>query len=535
MSVEKEIFIGLVGGVGVDFEAVICALKNELKRQNFIVEDLVLSDFVRQFYRLSKAAESSELERISYLMDKATTLRKKYCNSILTLLSIAKIYELRNKYKNSNVRVAYILKSFKRPEEIKLMRRMYGRNFILVSVHSSDDFRNKNLLQIEISKNKNKSKDSIKKRVKELIEKDFQETYFFHKKNGQNLAGTFPYAHVFVNTDKELKESITRFFDILFDHPFHTPTIDERNMFIAKGVALRSSDLSRQVGAVIANKNGDVIATGCNDVPKFGGGFYEPDDPSDKRDFQKGKDSNVQEKIEILEDIIKKLAEIYPDICKKNIKTDDLYSKLDQVSAKITDLLEFGRPVHAEMEAICDAARRGISVVGSTLYCTTYPCHLCAKLILAVGIRRVVYIDPYPKSAAKKLFDEAIKESQGDIHEHDNFLIVDAFMGIAPRRYLYVFKQDNRKLKDKLNAKLPERSNDSNFLYARSPINYILREITVLKILKEKFNLQLPARSALGKVLNECKSQFSKLSKINSIKDWAIKNWDEIVQKKKSK
>ncbi len=66
--------------------------------------------------------------------------------------------------------------------------------------------------------------------------------------------------------------------------------------------------------------------------------------------------------------------------------------------------MEFGRIVHAEMSAITDAARRGLSVKDATLYCTTFPCHMCARHILAAGIMRVVYIEPYPKSMAKELY-----------------------------------------------------------------------------------------------------------------------------------
>ena len=71
---------------------------------------------------------------------------------------------------------------------------------------------------------------------------------------------------------------------------------------------------------------------------------------------------------------------------------------------RVTSIIEFGRIVHAEMSAITDAARRGLSVRGATLYCTTFPCHMCARHIISSGIKRVVYIEPYPKSMAKELY-----------------------------------------------------------------------------------------------------------------------------------
>ena len=62
--------------------------------------------------------------------------------------------------------------------------------------------------------------------------------------------------------------------------------------------------------------------------------------------------------------------------------------------SRVMDLIEFGRILHAEMSALSDAARKGICVEGATLYCTTFPCHLCAKLIVAAGITKVVYLEP---------------------------------------------------------------------------------------------------------------------------------------------
>lgn len=53
------------------------------------------------------------------------------------------------------------------------------------------------------------------------------------------------------------------------------------------------------------------------------------------------------------------------------------------------------RAVHAEANAIADAARRGVSVLCGTCYCTHLPCPYCTKLLLAAGVRRVVYVEKY--------------------------------------------------------------------------------------------------------------------------------------------
>ena len=63
--------------------------------------------------------------------------------------------------------------------------------------------------------------------------------------------------------------------------------------------------------------------------------------------------------------------------------------------------------VHAEQNAIIQAARLGIVLEGATLYCTHQPCTICAKMIINAGISRVVYKHGYPDEFSIKLFSEA--------------------------------------------------------------------------------------------------------------------------------
>lgn len=63
--------------------------------------------------------------------------------------------------------------------------------------------------------------------------------------------------------------------------------------------------------------------------------------------------------------------------------------------------------IHAEQNAIIQAARLGISVKGATLYCTHQPCVICSKMIVNAGIARVVYEKEYPDEFSLEIFDEA--------------------------------------------------------------------------------------------------------------------------------
>lgn len=192
-------------------------------------------------------------------------------------------------------------------------------------------------------------------------------------------------------------------------------------------------------------------------MPCAGGGAYWEGDTSsesnDYRDFKEGVDANAQMKNENVKEIfdaLKKagwLSDTYKDKDIQNLLDSALYSEKSPAILKdtgIANIIEFGRIVHAEMTAITDAARRGIALKGATLYTTTFPCHVCARHILASGIQRVVYIEPYPKSHAGVQYKKAIRiDDSADADS--NAVQFDAFMGIAPRVFMPLFTKVERK------------------------------------------------------------------------------------------
>ncbi len=68
---------------------------------------------------------------------------------------------------------------------------------------------------------------------------------------------------------------------------------------------------------------------------------------------------------------------------------------------------ELCRALHAEMNALLQAAHYGISVSGGIMYCTDQPCVICAKMILNAGIKKVIIKSSYPDELARKFFQEA--------------------------------------------------------------------------------------------------------------------------------
>jgi len=74
---------------------------------------------------------------------------------------------------------------------------------------------------------------------------------------------------------------------------------------------------------------------------------------------------------------------------------------------------------------------------GARLFCTTFPCHICARHIVAAGIGEVVYIEPYPKSRTADLFPDSIAVNPAERTTKVNFY---PFVGVAQRRYFDLFE-----------------------------------------------------------------------------------------------
>ena len=202
---------------------------------------------------------------------------------------------------------------------------------------------------------------------------------------------------------------VVRFIDAIFGKADIAPTRWEYGMYAAKSASLRSSDLSRQVGAAIFTSDGELISQGCNEVPKAFGGTYWDGDLLDHRDVKLGHDPNDLIKKEVVRDFLERLLEggmlsekataiggaaAIVDTLIRPATDGDPKGHGCLSGASIMELTEYGRVVHAEMGAICDAARLGRALKGAVLFCTTFPCHNCTKHLLAVGISRVVYMEP---------------------------------------------------------------------------------------------------------------------------------------------
>ena len=469
---DPEIVVGLIGPVGTDLVRTCSILEEEFSHFRYDQVVIRLSSLLSQIIdfrnKLSPEKNDSEFERIKNYMDAGTGLRRKTGRGdILALMAVAAIRDHRisinskSKRKNPNLseedlgkrripRTAYVLNSLKHPDEIKILRNIYGKGFILISVYSPKELRAEALAELIAVKGKKGTSRNYKDSAYQLIQRDEDEEEKDHL--GQNVGGAFPLADLFVDgRDLEKQRSeIRRFLEKFFGHKYHSPTKDEFGMFQAKAASIRSADMSRQVGAVITSEDGEVLSVGCNEIPKFGGGLYWEGDNPDKRDFRLGYDSSVRYRKRMISEVVdafyrkgfllggkgpggRRLAKEITEG-----KSNDLFD-----DALISNVIEYGRSVHAEMAALMSAARNGISVKGGILYSTTFPCHLCARHIIAAGISRVVYIEPYPKSMAPSLYDDSLVVDSPD--RVAGKVTFEAFVGISPTIYMNLFSSEGKR------------------------------------------------------------------------------------------
>jgi deoxycytidylate deaminase len=430
----SELIIGLVSAVGTEVGLVVNTLIDRLGLFDYrSVEQIHIAKDVIRKTDPDLYKTDDEYQRVNELMTAGDKARKRAKdNSILALGAAAEIGKKRLEKEGEprvRQRQAYIINSLKHPEEVERLRQIYGDGFYLIGVYSDEDRRLTQLVE---------KKGIHEDQARRLMERDADEQL----KHGQRTRDTFYLADFFVHLESDtykVDHYMYRILDIIFGHPYVTPTFDEYAMFMAYAASLRSSDLSRQVGAVMTRDN-EIIATGANDCPRFGGGLYWPEfdekgvirDAKNGRDHTRGRDANHIEKQRIIQDILN-------DARSKELDTDGWRSILKH--SRIEDIMEYSRSVHAEMEAVMSCARNGIGSRNATLYCTTFPCHNCAKHIVAAGIKRVVYIEPYPKSKAAEFHGDSITLGSPQ-QEPGNTVSFEPFVGIGPRKFFDLFSMD---------------------------------------------------------------------------------------------
>ncbi|MBG6669009.1 deoxycytidylate deaminase [Pseudomonas aeruginosa] len=484
----KELVIGLAGAVGCNLKDVYSQLRRQFENFAYDVRLVKISDIIKDYYKTHPIppqlshikAESLDAltssARYKALQDLGNDIRSTIAPYALATQAIRTISLERERQLVANgqdepPRTVYIVDQLKHPAEVALFKNVYRNVFYLIGVLSPEEAR--------ISQLKQEDMDAVA--AQELVERDRNE----NDDCGQKLEKTIQHADFFIRHALGGIQSLTapceRFVGLVHGKNGLTPTVDEAGMYAAYSASLKSACLSRQVGASIADSKGNIVSLGWNDVPKAGGGLYGADDgEGDQRCVHKGgKCQNDHHKNRLVEKVV--------SLIQKELKIDaetarGLSGKIMQ-HTPVGSLIEYSRAVHAEMEAILNLARKKSGTTsGATLYSTTYPCHNCARHIIAAGIMRVVYIEPYEKSLATTLHSDAVSKNKSD----DHMVVFENFEGVSPKRYAAFFGGGSDR-KDPHGTALHIVSREANLISTELLDSYIDVESKVVQLAVDEF------------------------------------------------
>lgn len=459
----EELVIGVVGAIGSGISRTAKKIKDILEGQyDYSVEIIKASDIIRENAKKTSCPEPAEVgsARIRDLQIIGTELRRKFEEGYIAAKAIEKIAARRDRSdafdeaalqrQPKRLRRATIIDSLKHQEETRLFRNVYGDIYWQFTVFAPPSIRADRLLE---------DPDIERSDLDDIFERDKDDK---EEKYGQKVSKTAHLSDFFIRNDKKdegdsspLTRAVERYLEIIFNISIHTPTADEAGMYAALSAAKKSACLSRQVGAALYSSDRELISVGWNDVPKASGGLYLTDDKKDYRCFRwkGGICHNDKKKEDLYTKIFDKLKA--EGLLARKTDKEKLRSAL--MGTPVRDLIEYSRSIHAEMEAIVSAGRTGkVGMVGGTLYTTTFPCHNCARHIVAAGISKVYYIEPYPKSLASELHSDAIKNVEEPTEEEptekdEKKVAFIQYEGVGPKSALRLFHYDKeRKIKGKV-------------------------------------------------------------------------------------
>lgn len=454
----NEFVIGVMGAVGCGLARVVTDFEVQLIALGYKVVRVKMSNFITaQIENGTVQVPAPDLEnRYLKYQTGGNLLRERFGHEIMAKYAVNQIGRNRlsidpqlQDLTKEPPRIAYIIDQIKHPAEVALLRTVYRNIFYLVGVMSLETNRKTRLsdegLHPEI--------------IEKVVNRDRKEGHKF----GQQLEKSFKLADYFIHhplgSQEVIPEQVKRFLNLIHGDNSITPTKHEHAMYIAYSTAMKSSCLSRQVGAAITDLSGRLIAVGTNDVPQYKGGLYSSESIKDDRCFKERKIcENSAEKNRRHEKLVNGIRLKFSEIFKVGEQLEIANAEVESVAkflyeeSGIPDLIEFSRAVHAEMDALISITRGGGgSTVGGNLYATTFPCHNCARHILAAGVEKVYYIEPYEKSLAPEAHGDAI-----EVLDHDDELTDSQgtqvtklrfvhFSGVGPRMYTDFFQRESRK------------------------------------------------------------------------------------------
>lgn len=355
-----------------------------------------------------------------------------YIYSLATLIN-----KLIKAWKNKSKECHICIDSLRNSLEIMFFKERYSA-FYMVAIHNDarHEYRIKDRISNLINQNEQVCYNDVNLIAQKVIEldkreygvKDFKEGHFF----APDVENCIQKSEIHINNPGEKLDDFnnnrrnTTFYTMieqwmkiksLISHPgLITPSHEERCMQIAYNSKFNSGCISRQVGAIITDEYNSIRSIGWNDVPKGSVpcNLRDLDDIVDIRridildksystfeieqkesSYNNGNNFAENVKLIYINDIIKtKEFGLNHSFCFKSLH-NNFENKDNQVHT---------RSLHAEENAMMQVSKfGGQPLKNGTLYTTASPCELCAKKAYQLGVKKIIYIDPYPGISLKHI------------------------------------------------------------------------------------------------------------------------------------
>lgn len=351
---------------------------------------------------------------------------------------------LRKRDDNGNRRASrVVIDSIRNSLEAFYLRERYSA-FYLIAVHD-DEHHDKHLIQkisdlfgesIRDKEDHKRHIDLIFEKVKQLNaeevkNKDFEEGFFY----SPNVSQCISDAEIHIANTEGMKPEYPSFYTMaeqwmkyaaLIQHPgLITPSSEERCMVVAYTAKFNSSCLSRQVGAVITNEYHSIRTIGWNEVPyghipcglrDIRELLYENPEakaPNYKyvySEFERGSSKYEKRKMTFLQSMDDDLR--YLNNVESHLKGlpfpycfKSMHNRYEDEKNQVHT-----RSLHAEENAMLQMVKfGGEKLINGIIYVTASPCELCSKKLYQIGVRKIVYIDPYPGIARQNIIGNGYK------------------------------------------------------------------------------------------------------------------------------
>lgn len=323
---------------------------------------------------------------------------------------------MRNRPGDSNKRNHFVIECFRNPFEVEYFRYRYYEFY---------------LLSVCLDEEKRQKRENFSKQREERDRGERNDPKEIYK---QNVSRCVYLSDIAINNDTsidDLHSKLLQYYALIREPGCITPTKKESLMDRAYSLSLLSSCISRQVGAVIVDKDRYVVGAGWNDVGEgqIGCGYRQRVDVK-----------NLDEDVLVTNPVAEKSFRRYLSMkgiavhsfCfkdeysrytltkkfkkfmrKRKIEFEKFGNKEGQ-QKMIEDWLshdveikrlEYCRALHAEENALLQTSKiGGMGVKGGSIYTTAFPCELCAKKLYQSGIEEIIFTEPYPESISQEVF-----------------------------------------------------------------------------------------------------------------------------------